>query len=657
MPDDDRSLEALAEGLQGLRQTSGLTFRELGNKAHYSAAILQRATSGRRLPSWPVVRVFVEVCGGDLERFEHLWETAARSWEGAADTEEPSPPPTDLDLMSEPPQPAQSPSQSAQSPPQPAQSPEPSGGSPHPEPPTIPGAAVSATPVTETPRWWRRFGLVRLIAVGAVVAVLAAVVLVAVLLRPGPCDTDTTQAAPTGECIGVSTGSFVFAGDLAGISGLIAAENKAVDDRVAARPGTQAVSVAFLVPLPTPGNTTASSLATALRHELQGAYIAQLRANHTQEIGATPLIRLLIANAGQGNAQWVPVVDRLTAMAKPDAPEHLVGVVGFGQSLATTKAAIATLNRARIPTIASRLTADDLSGNPGDPVNGFARVAPTNSDEAKAAADYLRRTTSRVLIIQDGNANDLYAATLGHEFASRYPTDLSHTLIQPVETYDSSLPAVANAFYQLTPTICQKKPDTIYFAGRGVDLSALMSALASRSCPEVPINVFTGDDSGDLATALQTQLAAGTTELQQALQQNLTLRYTSLANPGAWATDPTHMAFSGTSYFTDRCPQCFASLFPTDHLDDDAAIMGHDAVLAAAVAIRGLVDQRNPALPADAAGALVQQLYRLHDAQAVPGASGRISLNNRGDPIAKPIPIVELKPTGTVAFVELATGQ
>lgn len=533
------------------------------------------------------------------------------------------------------------------------------------EPPQPPRPADPAP--QSTARWSPR---TRVLALVAALVVLAAPV-VAVLVWPRSCQGSSISTASTGECIGISDGTFVFSPNLAEVSGLIAAENRNVDERVAAQPGVQAVSLAFFIPLPPVADIRGNSLAIGLGHELQGAYIAQLRANQTDGLGGAPLIRLLIANAGEGNAQWEPVVERLIRMAAPTAPEHLVAVVGFGQSLDTSRAAIAGLNQARIATIVSRLTADDLSGITAGPSNGFARVAPTNSDEARAAIASLRETTTAVMVIRDSNAADLYATTLGDQFVGTGGTggyaDSTHALIQPIEFYDSSLPAVQNAFYQLNATVCQNAQAnpaaqttppglTIFFAGRGADLTALISALASRSCAQIPITVFTGDDGSDLATTVRTQVAAGNGELPGALLRNITVRFTSLANPGAWATDPDNTIFAGTNFFTDNCAQCYPALFPAERLDDDSAVVGHDAVLTATVAIRGLVDQRNPVLPDNPAGALIQQLYRLHDAQAVPGASGRISLDTRGDPQRKPIPIVELQPNGTVNFVELAIG-
>lgn len=92
------------------------------------------------------------------------------------------------------------------------------------------------------------------------------------------------------------------------------------------------------------------------RHELQGAYLAQRRASLTT--GAQPLIRLLVAHAGEGNQRQQPVVDQL--LNKVEASEQLVAVAGLGASGTDTLQAISTLDSHGIAMIASRLTGDDL---------------------------------------------------------------------------------------------------------------------------------------------------------------------------------------------------------------------------------------------------------------------------------------------------------
>jgi hypothetical protein len=286
------------------------------------------------------------------------------------------------------------------------------------------------------------------------VAVAAAVLAVMAVhgVLEGPCDTITTSQTSTGECVGVSDGSVVFSPDLATITGLIRSENLNVDTQVAQRPGAQSVSLAVLAPFPKAESNARTSAAMTTLRELQGAYLAQLRANDTD---GAPLIRLLIVNTGQDNAHWPSAVEQLRALAEPGAAQNLVGVVLLGPSVSTTNDMITALNEARIPIIASRVTADDLTGDSGDLLSGFASVAPSTRDQATAATQALRGTTQRVLLVRDSNPSDAYSAILGSSFAAAYP-DRTHALLQPVQYYNSSLPAVENAFSELNSTICEQ---------------------------------------------------------------------------------------------------------------------------------------------------------------------------------------------------------
>jgi WD40 repeat protein/energy-coupling factor transporter ATP-binding protein EcfA2 len=67
-----------AADLRQLRASAGgPAYRELSRQAHYSAAALSDAASGRRLPSLAVTLAFAGACGGDLEAWEHRWREVA----------------------------------------------------------------------------------------------------------------------------------------------------------------------------------------------------------------------------------------------------------------------------------------------------------------------------------------------------------------------------------------------------------------------------------------------------------------------------------------------------------------------------------------------------------------------------------------------------
>ncbi|MGH3934361.1 MAG: ABC transporter substrate-binding protein [Pseudonocardiaceae bacterium] len=448
------------------------------------------------------------------------------------------------------------------------------------------------------------------------------------------------------ECVGVTDGAATFAPDL-GLQTILARIKQENDAVVGS--GAPFVSIGYVVPLP---RDATSGLLTGLRHELQGAYLAQWRANHRDGLGDIPLIRLLVINVGDEARQQGAVIPGVVQRVS-DPADHLVAVAGLGQSLDTTKQAIRSLSEAGIPMIAARLTADDLSTSPGQPVRGLFRISPTNSAQTTVAAGVLKPVAT--LLVQDINQGDAYTNSLAEQFRTVFTTSPAGELLEP-ERYDSSLPAVDNTFVQMRFSICIKQPAAIYYAGRGEHLPGFLAALAGRPCPQLKIDLFTGDDAVDLTATLRQQLADGNQDgIAANLRTNITLRYTGLAHPGAWS-DQQRFLPAATRIFQQDCPTCFTRVFPQDTLDDGAAIVGYDALLVATRAIRSGISQQGSA-PMDPAaltpGAMLQQMLRINRAAPVNGASGPIGFDEQGKPTGKPVPILQLNPDGTVTFIRL----
>jgi WD40 repeat protein len=74
----DDAITAFAADLRALRVRAGNPpYRELAARAHYSAASLSEAASGRKLPSLAVARAYVAACGGDVAEWEARWHDIA----------------------------------------------------------------------------------------------------------------------------------------------------------------------------------------------------------------------------------------------------------------------------------------------------------------------------------------------------------------------------------------------------------------------------------------------------------------------------------------------------------------------------------------------------------------------------------------------------
>lgn len=488
--------------------------------------------------------------------------------------------------------------------------------------------------------WFRRLTLPVRIALIAVVATLVAAAGHWTYRVVTTCSSGVDLV--DGECIGVSDGTVALAQnpsqELSDVFGKIGLENENID-----RLQRDAVSVAYLVPLPM---DSSSFRARTMISELEGAYLAQHRANQPTGRGGEPAIRLLIANIGDRSSQWERVVP--TLVDKVDGPDHLVAVVATGESLTPMQNAIGELISQGIPVIASRLTGDSLTPPSDDPhpVQGLARLAPSNSDQAAAAAAFLKSDPgmTRALLIQNTDPKDTYAQSLGEAFTRTFPDD-EHTMLTPTETYNSQLDGVANTMKGMLPSICQQHPDVIFFAGRSPELEALVEALPSRPCPELPINLMSGDSTVSFATAV----AHGGHELRNGLMSKASVRYTALAHPQAWEADPGSFAQGSRDSFQSACSNCFHNHFPGASLDSGSAIMGYDAIITAVTAIstrEGINTKPN---------LIIQEFNRMHGRKAVPGASGWISLDERGKPVNKAVPILEVQADGTVKFEKLSS--
>jgi hypothetical protein len=119
------------------------------------------------------------------------------------------------------------------------------------------------------------------------------------------------------ECVGVTDGAVSFSPDL-GLHAVLL-KIKTENDAVVGN-GAPFVSIGYIVPLP---RDVTSGLLTALRHELEGAYLAQWRANHRDGLGDIPLIRLLVVNVGD-QAGWQDAVIPEVIRQATDPAEHLV---------------------------------------------------------------------------------------------------------------------------------------------------------------------------------------------------------------------------------------------------------------------------------------------------------------------------------------------
>jgi ABC-type branched-subunit amino acid transport system substrate-binding protein len=442
------------------------------------------------------------------------------------------------------------------------------------------------------------------------------------------CGDGVVKRGEDKECVGVTDGSYVFRGHLTQVEKAIEKENDRIE-----KEKEPYVSVAYMTSFTLDG--TDSNSDESVRHELQGAYLAQVRHNRG-DLAASPKIRLLIANTGGGSDHWRYTVGEL--IKRKNADERLVAVTGLGPSTDENRAAVDLLSKQGIAMVASTMTATSIKD-----IHNFVRVSPTNVDEAYAAAAYLKRQKFRTaVVVQDAAKGNLYATTLGSEFTRAFP-DAGHRLVAETMTYDSS---VVNAWESemnfMSSQLCDEEPQVIYFAGRGTQLMRFLNALSNRACQKVEFTVIAGDDTTNLTAE---QLAA-------AAKKRVEVLYTGLAHPDMYRTNPEAVSAPSAAYFAEG--GFLDKEFPNNSREDGQAIMAHDAVLTAARGIQMAAREGKVTVTGDA---VARMFHQMNGGQQVPGASGFLSFQNNGNPRDKAVPVLRLTAQGRAEFVEASAAR
>ena len=427
-----------------------------------------------------------------------------------------------------------------------------------------------------------------------------------------------------GDCVGVNDGSYVFHPSLENIEAKIAAENARVrgDKR-------GYVSIALLDPL-TPNDRSALP-PDQVRTRLEGAYTALRRINREGVAGdPNPQIQLLLANEGGTEPQWSAVLDRLAELST--AKEHpLVAVAGLGVSTARTQRHAEQLAEKRIPMVGAVLTADTLEY---DRVPGLIKTSPSNRHYVAALRDYLNTAGLRsAIMVRDSNSDegfDLYTKTLEDDFQEQMG-GLIHAETQQFTGKSTASDDPPSLFGNVRANICAAAGDkgiAVLYAGREIDFGDLLEALRGRVCNTTPLTILTAGlelgevlEGKDLAAAKLTVLNAATVD------------------PRGWtAGEP------GTPEYFPQFREAFVAGFAEEDLADGGAIMMHDAVLAAASAIR--LASPNGSASNISPDRVRAQLLNLNTLFRVQGASGTLRFSKQpsgegtGIPKDKPIPVL-----------------
>ncbi|MFK0048453.1 hypothetical protein ACIQU4_31070 [Streptomyces sp. NPDC090741] len=458
------------------------------------------------------------------------------------------------------------------------------------------------------------------------------------------CAPGVAQRGARHECVGVTDGSYVFHPSLKQVTERIKAEN----DSVA---GKSPATIALMIPM--------VSDAPAERREyveqVQGAYLAQYRANH-QANNKQPPIRLVLANPGRGYKEWRTVADQL-ARAAADGKENLRAVAGINISITETEEAVRYLTREKgIPVVAGPMTADDIKNTAADPHRypGLARVAPGNTDQANALASYGSDIKpEETLVVEDVREGDNYLTSLRQTFEklAKGAPNAPETFRSPPDFNDEA--NLANDFHQMVPDVCASAAKTVYFAGRPVQLRQFLVELGNRTCNK-HYTVISGSHASTLT--VDEKFDGQWDTLTKGA--GITLRYASLAHPGAWGESSTATTGGSKAALKELSDlvQKFAtkepdSIGPAD-LSDGRVIITYDAV---STAVAGIRNDAVGSVKMPSLSEVADSWLRLHGNNRVEGASGWICLDQYGNPYNKTISMVHLDPaTKTAVFDGIA---
>jgi hypothetical protein len=431
------------------------------------------------------------------------------------------------------------------------------------------------------------------------------------------------------DCVGVTDGSFMFAGpQLSLVERAIRQQNNSVS-------GVPHATIALLLPLTDPNPVTRDEIL----HEVQGAYAAQYRANHNNNV--KPKIRLVLANPGVDSVHWQPVVRDLASMTR--APANLRAVFGISVSTEQTEAEVRDLTKTHgIPVVLGAPTADDFGNSLTSPpaFPGLARVSPSDYQEAGALTRFADADRQNSILVEDNRAGDPpddYISSL----TKAYRPDTSQApFVFTSQPDESQTGVMTDTFNRDVPDICGTTDKYIYFAGRQVALRLFLNALAVGCAQK--FTVITGDAATHLAA--DPDLYAS-----DFIPGRITLDFPAIASPDAW-TPTSRQSFGGSAAnFNILTNILQAGEIGPVGLKDGETIINYDAGLTAATGIQTASEYDIPAgrMPA------LRQVRSIWPRLQVPGASGTICLEDNGAPYDKAIDIMKFTGSKTPLFEQV----
>lgn len=487
-------------------------------------------------------------------------------------------------------------------------------------------------------------------AIAAVVglALLAGLFGLYVALRPDECDAGLQKEG--GECVGVTEYAFDTDPEIAGLIQAVADENARVK-KGWEDPGDKSrvpyVRIALMMPFT--ADATSAMTMEQIRLSLAGAHTAQLQANAS----SGPYYQLLLANDGKDLDQWGPVVDKLSSMVDKQSP--LVGVIGMPSSTAETLKAIKYLTEKEIPSVGPVITSSDMNAK------YFFKTSPSNGLLAQALKSHLKEIPgdSKGFLVYDNRDQDVYSTNLRQVFDNTFGKQ--YGLLERRASYigvTGDEAGIPRRFSSAAQNICTTHADTVFFAGRDMDLPSLVRQLAADpSCDRSqPIRIL------KVGIGLDPPLT--TPELTRQMKHaKITLVAAASVDPQWWEQEQQRLRSPGLTGFLEQFRILEGEPKPGERpLDDGYAIMYHDAFTVLAQAVDQAYDDVNdndrkgsaePVMPSkdDVYNTMVNMSIRIKAdgssscINCIRGASGTFGFDDSQRtqrwPVCKPVPVIE----------------
>ncbi|MDA2807088.1 type 1 periplasmic-binding domain-containing protein [Nocardiopsis suaedae] len=510
----------------------------------------------------------------------------------------------------------------------------------------------------QVPAWWRRWWFRLSVAGLALVLVVSAAWWAVPRLL---CGGEAGLVRVSGECVGVTDGSYLFPADRAALTHAFPAGDDGADaefDRFAedfrevqegiaeqnaqvAASGDDYVTVAFLAPLSPRDDRSFDH--TRLLSSLWGVLAAQQRINGSQDFydPAYPAFQVLLANEGDRQEHWRHTADELVALSR-DADHPLVTAFGMPLSSQATQDSVALLSDAGVPMVGGAAATDELNR---EGVPGFVRASPGVSDFTAALSRHLAaEDLDRAMTVYDDAGLKEGPDRFVDSLRNAYARDIRgvERLSQHSFTGHSleALPT-PRLFSGIARKICSAAPDLVLFAGRTNDLEGFIGSWAAqeRDCrADIDLTI------AFMTTGLTVSMDG---ELMRALEEaDARLVLATTVDP-AWVRG-ADSAPEGYALFEEAfIGAAGEDAVPT--LVDGYAAMAHDALAVTAKAVRTTALEiresgaEGEGLPLSAIIAGQEKLNTSKEDMVV-GAGGTLSFSDGGDgsPEGKPVPVVEL---------------